>query len=203
LPAKALGLPPPGLSVDRLPWRTCSAERLIRVSSRNGGEPHFGRTGANRFDAPGCTTGHAEFSSCYLGLSLPVAIAESVLHDEIPIDGEFQIAQSMLDNQYVIRFKGAGLRLACLTGATLKRFGGNADLAGTTDYATTQQWSLSVHRNPGQFDGFIYMSRHLNTAQAVVLFDRANERIQMACATKLVATPGFARAAKKFHIVGI
>lgn len=52
----------------------------------------------------------------------------------------------------------------------LKRLSGHADLSGTASYAVTQQWSLAVYRNPLNFDGFVYMSRHLNTERAVILF---------------------------------
>ncbi|MFM9433761.1 hypothetical protein ACFDR9_000805 [Janthinobacterium sp. CG_23.3] len=201
--AEALGLPPPYLSTEKLAFKRCDPAKLFRISSHGTGEPYFGRSGANRFDAPGSAAGAAEFSACYLGFSLTVAIAESVLHDEVPLDGGYGIAQTTLDGKYVWRFQGSALRLANLTGAPLKRLGGHADLGGTCDYATTQHWSLAVHRNPGRFDGFVYMSRHLNTEMAVILFDRTGPKIQMATATKLLADPGFAAAAETLGIVGI
>lgn len=201
--AAALGLPPSNLATENLSLKRCDPAKLFRVSGHNTGEPYFGCTGANRFDAPGSAAGAAEFSACYLGFSLTVAVAESVLHDEIPSNGEYGVALTMLNSKYVLRFQGSTLRLANLTGAALKRLGGHADLSGTCDYATTQQWSLAVHRNPNNFDGFVYMSRHMNTQMAVVLFDRAGPKIQMASATSLLAYPGFGGAAKALGIVGI
>lgn len=203
LAAEALGLPPSNLATDKLPSKRCDPAKLFRVSSHNTGEPYFGNTGANRFDAPGSAAGSAEFSACYLGFKLVVAIAESVLHDEVPSGGKFSIAQTVLDSKYVLRFEGSDLHLADLTGANLKRLGGHADLSGTCDYLTTQRWSLSVYQNPHNYDGFVYMSRHLNTEKAVTLFDRANSKIQMTSATNLVAYPGFAAAARMLGIVGI
>ncbi|MEC5163287.1 MULTISPECIES: RES domain-containing protein [unclassified Janthinobacterium] len=89
-----------------------------------------------------------------------------------------------------------------LTGATLKRLSGHADLAGTASYAITQQWSLSIFDNPLNFDGFVYMSRHLNTERAVILFDRAAARLHAKPSVlALPDTPGFAAAATAFNIV--
>lgn len=50
-------------------------------------------------------------------------------------------------------------------------------------------------------DGFIYMSRHLNTEKAVVLFGRAKPKIKARRAVKLIKASGFRTAAKRFHIV--
>lgn len=198
--AKALGLPPSDLNTIKLKSDSCDPGKLFRVSSYRTGEPYFGMSGANRFDAPGTT---AMFGSCYLGYKLSVAFAESVLHDEMPVAGKFHIAQTTLDSKYVLRFQGQQLKLANLTGAHLKRIGGHADLAGSVDYSVTRQWSLAVYNHPDKFDGFIYMSRHLNTDKAVILFDRADTKINFLDATKLVEFAGFAYAAKKLGIVGI
>lgn len=172
--ATRLGPPPAILTTsNQLATTKINPLRLFRISRFNSGEPYFGKTGNGRFDAPDCKSGRATYGTCYLGLSLQVALAESLLHDETPIDGEFEISLTVLKRHYAHRFIGLPLRLLSLTGATLKRMAGHADLAGTVDYATTQRWSLAIFNNPLRFDGFIYMSRHLNTEGAVVLFDRA------------------------------
>lgn len=173
--------------------------RLVRVATVPGREPYFGSTGRNRFDAPGCP-GLPEYSTCYFGTSLAVAIAETVLHDEIPVDGEFHISTQTLNDKHVLHFRGRQLRLADMTGAQLKRLGGTAELAGTADYAVTQAWALAVYTNPGNFDGFIYMSRHFNTNQAVVLFNRAVKKITLKSSEKLTGANGFAQAAALFRI---
>jgi hypothetical protein len=136
-------------------------------------------------------------------LNLDVAIAETVLHDEVAENGQFRIAPDTLASKYVITFKGKNLKLADLTGAALKRIGGHAGLSGTDDYGITQHWSLAVHSNPDGFDGFIYMSRHLNTGKAIILFDRSGSKIQMKKATPLLSVPEFAETMKMFQIVSI
>jgi hypothetical protein len=87
-----------------------------------------------------------------------------------------------------------------LTGTLLKRLGGNADLAGTTNYALTQQWAHAVHDNRSGYDGFLYMSRHLNTKRAVALFDRAKSRIHLESYSPLANATGFKAAVKRFGI---
>ena len=199
---KPLGLPHPILSSEHFPALPVDPGTLYRVSSHEDGEPYFGSSGGNRFDAPGCKTGTAEFKTCYLGMSLAVAVAESLLHDEEPVNGEFPIAPETITNLHVHRFKGDTLHLLPLAGPVLKRSGGSAALAGTGDYGLTQQWALAVHDNPANYDGFIYASRHHNTDLAVVLFDRCQEKIAPASHTSLAATPGFAKVAEDFGIVG-
>lgn len=200
--ASPLPLPPAILANDgSLTVTRIYPRSLVRISRYPTGEPFFGHSGGNRFDAPGCLNGAPEFRSCYLGFSLEVAIAESLLHDEIPVNGEFRFSRSALEQHYVHRFAGSALHVLDLTGAALKRLAGHADLAGTASYAITQQWSLSVFNNPLIFDGFIYMSRHFNTGRALILFDRAAARVRgKPSPLTLPETAGFAAAASAFNI---
>lgn len=177
---------------------------LFRIGVHETGEPHFQHSAASRFHAPGARKRQPkpEYESCYFGLSLQVAIAESVLHDVVPVDGAFRIAPSTLETFYLHRFGGQPLLLADLTGAALKKLDGNADLAGhDPEYKKTQKWALAVFRNPASVDGFIYMSRHLNTEKAVILFDRAKHKIKARKPNKLVKVGGFRAAAILFNII--
>lgn len=200
---KNLGLPPRSFAATALSVVRVRPSSLIRVSSFAGREPYFGNSGANRFDSPGCLAGAAQYASCYLGLPLPVAFAESILHDAVPEDGKCRIATSELTKANVHRFRGNLLHLADLTGAPLKQLGAHADLAGSSDYAITQAWALAVFNNHANVDGFIYMSRHLNTGKAVVLFDRAKHRLRPLTPTKLVDEARFADLMKMFNIVAL
>ena len=201
--ANKIALPSKEASTGTLAAVKIKPSKLIRVSGRNTGEPYFGASGRNRFDAPGCLANPPapEFGASYFGFSLDVAIAETLLHDEVADNGQFKIAPDTFAAKHVITFKGKELKLADLTGAPLKLLGGHADLSGTDNYDVTQQWALAVHQNPGNFDGFIYMSRHLNTEKAVILFDRASAKIQMKEATALLSVPEFAKTKNLFNIV--
>lgn len=194
---RELGLPSDSVSTLVLAAVSVRPSQLVRISSYTVGEPYFGRTGNNRFDAPGCPRA-PQFASCYFGTNLAVAIAETILRDLTPVNGHFHVSRRTLITKYVLRFSGRQLRLADLTGAQLKRLDGTADLAGTANYKITQAWALAVHTNPGTFDGFIYMSRHLNTDKAVVLFDRAAGKLMLSSYVKLSSAKGFAQAAALF-----
>ena len=195
-----LKLPSDALATDKFPKKYISPTRLVRISAYHTGEPYFGKSGNNRFDAPGAVTGTPEFGVCYLGTSLELAMAESILHDEIPVNGAFTITRAQIDGRFALYFGGKPLHLLDLTGPLLKRLGGNADLAGTTDYGLTQQWARAVHDNPAGYDGFLYMSRHLNTKRAVALFDRAKSKIQLESYSPLANATGFKAAVRRFGI---
>lgn len=176
--------------------------KLVRISRGTENEPFFGTSGANRFDAPGCPAA-PEYATCYFGTTLAVALGETVLHDLTPVGGNFLVPLADLEAQNVLRFGGRLLHLADLTGINLKRIGGHAALAGTDNYVITQQWALAVYLNSDLLDGFQYMSRHVNTAIAVALFDRAKQKLRLNSQIKLLNEKGFPALAASFRIVAI
>lgn len=194
---KTLEFPPSDIDTQPLPLLKIPPSKLLRISRHKSGEPYFGRSGSSRFDDP-----HNRYGTCYFGTKLTVAIAETVLHDEVAKGGKFEIAPETLESRYVIQMQCSDLRLANLTGASLKRFNG-IDLSATASYKITQRWSLSIHEHPDKVDGFVYMSRHLNTDKAIVLFDRAKSKISMVDATLLLDFKGFAYAGKKLGMKGV
>lgn len=175
---------------DTLQTISVDPNGLFRVSGHDTGEPYFGRWNANRFDDPAPDPA-ARYGTCYLGTSLAVAVAETLLHDLQPRRGCFVVDVATIKSRFVLRFEGAPLVLADLTGAALKRIGGHAGLTGTSSYATSKRWSRAVYTHPDTVDGFIYMSRHKNDEKAVVLFDRASGKLRLREATPLHLHPGF------------
>jgi hypothetical protein len=196
---KGLATPKPSFSEHPLSVIKVSPKSLIRVSRHNTGEPYFGTTGANRFDDPNPNKA-ARYGTCYFGCGLETAIAETLLHDASPVKGFFLISPNEIAARFVVHYKGSSLTLADLTGASLKRIGLHAELSGTSYYKTPQRWSKAIYDHPQQVDGFVYMSRHVNTEKAVVLFERASAKIKMGKATPLPSYPGFAAAAKMLGI---
>ena len=172
---------------------------LFRVSSYNTGEPFFGTFDSNRFDDPNPTPA-SRYGTCYLGTSLAVALAETLLHDLEPVAGEFIVPVDTLAARYVLRFQGQPLIVADLTGAALKRLGGHAELSGTSSYKKTKRWSAAIHAHADQVDGFLYMSRHKNDEKAVVLFDRGRAKLTMESAEPLLGHPDFGTAATALFI---
>ena len=172
---------------------------LFRVSGHKTGEPYFGRWDSSRFDDPN-TDHDARYGTCYLGTSFAVAIAETLLHDRKPIKGWFVVELDVIKSRFVVQFKGSPLVLADLTGAELRRIGGQAQLSGTPSYKITKKWSLAIHSHPSTVDGFIYMSRHKNDEKAIVLFDRAEHKLQMRSVTPLPDHPDFGQVATDLYI---
>jgi hypothetical protein len=183
-----LELPQRGFAALPLQVLEIRVERLVRISRRSDGEPHFGRSGANRFDDPAKRIG-TRYGVCYFGLDLHTALAETVLHDEMPSRGQFHVSRADFQARTLVTFATATrrssgtrhalnpLRLADLTGAALKRLGGNGALSTITPYDTPQAWSRAVHHHPTQVDGIVYVSRHLNDRLAVAVFDRAAKKL--------------------------
>lgn len=198
---KGLSTPKPPFSTSKLALVVVSPTRLIRISTHRTGEPFFNNSGKNRFDDPNpIKTGR--YKTCYFGYKLSVALAETLLHSREPMNQHFVIHPDRIDESFVLHFAGTPLTLANMTGAALKRTGLHAGLSGTSYYKTPQLWSQAIYNHPSQVDGFIYMSRHLNTEKAVVLFDRASSKIRLDTATRLSNYAGFARAAKLLGIRG-
>jgi hypothetical protein len=73
----------PDFPLTPLDIEMVSPALLYRVSSHDSGEPFFGRSGGSRFDDAAKVVAR-RFGTCYLGLSLTVAFAESVIHDVEP-----------------------------------------------------------------------------------------------------------------------
>lgn len=195
-----LGPPPPELAEERFRKTYLYPDRLVRVSTYHTGEPYFGTSGRNRFDAPGGVAGAAEFGVCYFGTDLELAMAESILHDEMPVGGYFRLPREDINKHFALYFEGSALHLLNLTGPLLKRLGGSAELAGTGDYALTQRWSQAVYANPASYDGFLYMSRHMNSRRAVALFDRAASKIHMHSYSPLASAHGFMDAFRRLGV---
>lgn len=164
---RRLALPDPGLHTLDLDVEQVEPSALFRISTHVRGEPYFGRSGGNRFDDP-----NRQYGTCYAGLTLITALAESLLHDLIPRGGKYRVAMEDIDRRFVHSFEGPTLRLANLTGASLNRLGGHGELSGTPSYEIPQAWSKAMFDHPAKVDGIIYMSRLMNTEKAVVLFKR-------------------------------
>jgi hypothetical protein len=196
-------LSPPSKGFPRLALPTVPFEPadLVRITRFDSGEPYFGRTGGNRFDDTRFKKRPARrFGTCYAGSTLDVAFAETVLHDEVAVDGRFEIDEDALESRLVVRFSGKTLTLADLTGLSLKVIGADGSLSTISPYDLPQRWSVAVHEHRARVDGAQYVSRHLNTGVAVVLFDRAAAKIASTTYTPLPDYPGALRTVLKFKV---
>ena len=78
--------PPSDLHDISLETVEVQVESLYRISKHASGEPYFGRSAGNRFD-DNSRPPSKRYGTCYLGLTLQVAIAETVLHGLMPMGG--------------------------------------------------------------------------------------------------------------------
>jgi hypothetical protein len=194
----------PAANFSALPLKIeqISPSAFFRISTHLTGEPFFGRGAAHRFDDPSKNP-KKRFGTCYLGLSLAVAFAESVLHDAEPENGGFAVPSADIDRRFVHGFTGDKLKLANLTGTALRKLGGNAELTGSANYTISQKWSVALCSHPAKVDGFLYMSRHVNDSVAAVLFQRdpkAKNLMKMAKPVALQSHVDFLDTMEKFQV---
>jgi hypothetical protein len=196
-----LRLPPSDLHEINLETVRVQVENLYRISKHSSGEPYFGRSSGNRFD-DNSRPPSKRFGTCYLGLSLRVAIAETVLHDLMPDGGHFVVPPDELESKKVVRFQGGTLKLAKLTGTSVKRIVGSSEISTTFPYDLPQAWAAALHTHPAKVDGLLYMSKQVNDEQAVVIFSRAKRKLKSASYTPLPHDPGFDAAIRALSIHG-
>jgi hypothetical protein len=193
--------PPPDLySID---FETVQVEvaSLYRISKYDSGEPYFGRSAGNRFDDHSRPPSK-RFGTCYLGLSLQVAIAETVLHDLLPDGGHFVVPPDELESKCVVRFQGETLKLAKLTGTALKRIVGSSEISTIFPYDLPQACAMALRTHPAKVDGLLYISKQVNDEQAVVVFNRARRKFKSASYATLPDEPGFDAAIAALSIRG-
>lgn len=196
-------LRPPPSDLHRINLETVQVQvaDLYRISKYDSGEPYFGRSAGNRFDDHSRPPSK-RFGTCYLGLSLQVAIAETVLHDLMPEGGHFVVPPDELESKHVVRFQGGTLKLAKLTGTALKRIVGSSEISTIFPYDLPQAWAMALHAHPEKIDGLLYMSKQVNDEQAVVIFNRARRRFKSASYTTLPHETGVDVAIKALSICG-
>ena len=196
-------LRPPPSDLHRINLETVQVQvaDLYRISKYDSGEPYFGRSAGNRFDDHSRPPSK-RFGTCYLGLSLQVAIAETVLHDLMPEGGHFVVPPDELESKHVVRFQGGTLKLAKLTGTALKRIVGSSEISTIFPYDLPQAWAMALHAHPEKIDGLLYMSKQVNDEQAVVIFNRARRKFKSASYTPLPHEAGVDVAIKALSICG-
>lgn len=193
---------PPG-DFAKHPLRTVEVlvSSLVRVSGYRTGEPHFGRGGGGRFDHPLSSRKRA-YGTCYCALELVTAIAETVLHDEEPVNGKFHVADTEFLRRFALRFSSnEQLVVADLTGAALKTTIGDGAISTLAISELSQAWGRAIYDHPKKVDGILYMSRHVNDRKALVVFERAKRKLTGAHVAPLVDEPGCARAVMDLRIV--
>jgi hypothetical protein len=191
--------PPSNFGELDLKVKELAVKKLKRIGRHDSGEPYFGKWASSRFDSP-----DKKYGTLYCGQTLDAAMAETILHDEIPVDGAFPIRAEEFEKRFLVTYDGAtgqgDLRMADLTGASLKRLGGDNNLSAETPYTVTQEWGAAVHAHPENVDGLIFVSKNLNDQKIVVVFDRAKNKIGTPTYTPLAKAKGVSASKKRLGI---
>ena len=170
MPGKELGGRP--LPILTVPQATV----WCRVHRAGHGPVHFGpRTPpANRYDDPACV-----FGTLYLGLTLEVAIVETLLRNP-------KLRMVSLTEVAVRRWTaiqaGRDLRLVDFCGPGLSAVGTTGGV-NTGSYRVSQAWAAALHRHPDAPDGILYRSRHDPSGHCAAIFDRSDLTITAGAGT--------------------
>ncbi len=158
-----LPAPPADLSTRSLPLQQA---RLSWVRChRCDREPlYFGRSGDNRFDAPG-----NQYGVLYLGCDEQCALVETYGHaTAINV-----VTLGALSRRCLARIEASRpLVLVDLTGPGLARLGAD-ERRCAGEYAIAQRWAHALWAHPSQPDGLWYRSRHDPSRTCGAVFDRA------------------------------
>ncbi|KYF64378.1 hypothetical protein BE11_37860 [Sorangium cellulosum] len=131
----------------------------------------FGRSGDNRFDAPG-----GEFGVLYAGKDERCAFIEVFGH----ATGVRFVEQGELAARGLARIAPRRpLRLVNLAGEGLARLGADARLTSGESYAAAHRWALAIHDHPRRPDGIVYAARHDPSRICAALFDRASAEVEV------------------------
>ncbi|AKT42250.1 RES family NAD+ phosphorylase [Chondromyces crocatus] len=124
----------------------------------------FGRSGANRFDAP-----REEFGVLYAAADARGSFIETM--GRLPAHRLVPWAEISARGLAKITPKRA-LRLVDLTSEGLARIGADSRLTSGDSYDLSQRWILALHEHPEKPDGIVYRSRHDPSRLCAALFDR-------------------------------
>jgi hypothetical protein len=125
---------------------------------------YFGRSRANRFDAPA-----GEFGVLYVAGDAHGAFIETFGH----ATGTLSVSEGELRARELSRVRASReLRLVDLRGEGLARMGADSRLTAGADYGLAQRWALAIHAHRRRPDGILYRARHDPSRASVALFER-------------------------------
>lgn len=158
--------PPPDLHRRHLPiTRTHQAWwRLHRCAY---GAIYFGKSGTNRFDAPGGEQG--EFGVLYAAADAYGAFIETLGR----ATGANRVDMQLLRETCLSRLTTVQpLKLVDLRGPGLARLGADERLCAGDDYELCGRWALALYHHPVRPDGLYFRARHDPARFSLALFSR-------------------------------
>jgi len=160
--------PPADLHRRKLPLIS-SHQSWFRLHRREHAPIYFGRSTANRFNAP-----DRSFGVLYVGDSPHCSFVETYGRN----DGHRRIvtSASLVERMLAEISLAEQVRLVDLAGEGLVGLSADARLT-TGDYGVAQRWSLALWSHPDEPDGLLYRSRHDPSRLCVALYNRAADAV--------------------------
>ena len=157
--------PDPPTDFDSVPLLIRKFRRTwVRIHRADNAPLYFGKSGANRFDAPA-----GAFGVLYLACDPHGAFIETFGH----ATGTRLVTETELRARRMALVSASRvLRLVDLRGAGLARMGADAALTSGTDYALAHRWVLAIHGHRRRPDGVMYRARHDPGRISAAIFDR-------------------------------
>jgi hypothetical protein len=180
VPRKLVPLPSPpdSLNDGDLPI-IATDHAFIHIHGRTEEPAFWGRTGNNRFDAPG-----GDYGVLYAAETFDGAFIET-----------FGDVSSKIVSVSSLTVRGVATisprrewQLVDLAGAGLSQIGLDARIC-TDDHALSQVWSHALWSHPSKPDGIWYAARHDANERAVALFDRSTSVINVTPLSGLLDSP--------------
>ena len=177
-------LPLPPAVFDNAPLIATWAQRIIRVHHSQFGATEFnpGRGTGGRFDPLRDRNGRI-VPTLYGAGTLDGALSETIFHD-VPLRGERRIAISTLMPLQASTLQPVRpLRLVDLRGFGLGRLGLSRRQLIDSDadqYPATRAWAAVLYDRVPESDGMIWVARHHDLSEAVILFGTRVERTEFA-----------------------
>lgn len=193
MPRKLAPLPPPTGSLNgrSLPIVTTD-QTFIRIHQLKQDPAFWGRTGNNRFDAPG-----GEYGVLYAAETFDGSFIET-FGDVSP---KTVTVNSLTARGVATVAPKRELALVDLAGAGLSQLGLDGRIC-TGDHELSQEWSSALWAHPSHPDGICYAARHDASQRSVALFDRASSVVATTAMGGLMDGPQRSATAKAIEKYG-
>lgn len=173
---------PPGNLHDRPLSLVEVPDTIYRISHRDYPDPlHWSKKGANRFDAPS-----HPYGMLYTAFNPECALLE--------VFGDIWAEDRLIPRRELAGFNlctlmvSGPLHVADFTGENLNRFGTDANLSASLDYALTRQWAAALMSHPDQPQGILYHSRKNPLLYSYALFGTAQTKSAISVSRRLRLT---------------
>jgi hypothetical protein len=195
-------LPSPGFAKNRLRLAAIALTNVFRIYHHRHPDPLGCSRTPSRFSDPTSVPEAPGFGVLYLGESLKVCFAETLLRDKANARlGQVTLPMSVIESRQVATIAShQPLTLVDLRRDGPLQMGIPSDAVRSSDHNLGRAWSLSLHQHPQQPDGIIYPSR-LNEDLNVAVYDRAIGKLHCIEVCPLTSHPDLLEVLELYDLV--